>query len=377
MNKANKKNKATIIIPTRNRPEYIKRILNYYNTYGTNSNIVITDVSSDEIKKQNKETISKLKNINVSHLDFTYSKDNYLDLIYKQMMHGIKHVKDKYCLICADDDFAIPNGIKQSVDFLEKNPDYSVVLGNNISFYPKINEDEKPQFYWRKGRLYDSITFPDAESRMEQYLSNYSHYVPSTQGIYRTSIMNLIYEETIKNADDVRFGEILPCMLTVVYGKLKRLDVFLKAREWIPGKSLGRTIEGFSDFVTAGTYDIKYSRFKSCLVEHLHKQSKISVNEAEKIIDKGWAAYTKRYNGFVSSKISHIMNNMPLPSKVDKAVKKTYKKMLRKSNQRNHILPWIVNATTDNPPEEYLDDFNIIKQQVWAFSKKTYDESED
>ena len=46
---------CTIIIPTYNRSDYLRRILSYYNEY-------VADSSSDETKKMNKETISSLSN---------------------------------------------------------------------------------------------------------------------------------------------------------------------------------------------------------------------------------------------------------------------------------------------------------------------------
>jgi len=53
---------CTIIIPTYNRPDYLRRILSYYNEYGRDYNIIVADSSSDENKKMNKETISLLSN---------------------------------------------------------------------------------------------------------------------------------------------------------------------------------------------------------------------------------------------------------------------------------------------------------------------------
>ena len=51
---------CTILIPTYNRSDYLRRILSYYNEYGGNYNIIVADSGSDETKKMNKETISSL-----------------------------------------------------------------------------------------------------------------------------------------------------------------------------------------------------------------------------------------------------------------------------------------------------------------------------
>jgi len=47
--------KCTIIIPTYNRPRYLKRILSYYDNHGRAFNIVVADSSSNENKEINKK----------------------------------------------------------------------------------------------------------------------------------------------------------------------------------------------------------------------------------------------------------------------------------------------------------------------------------
>ncbi|NQU02533.1 MAG: glycosyltransferase, partial [Syntrophaceae bacterium] len=64
----------TIIIPTYNRPQYLKRILSYYDEYGTAYNIIVADSSSDEIKKVNEETISSFSNLDIQYFN-SYSAD--------------------------------------------------------------------------------------------------------------------------------------------------------------------------------------------------------------------------------------------------------------------------------------------------------------
>ena len=51
----------TILIPTYNRPGYLKRMLGYYNDFGVVYNIIVADGSSDEIKMVNKESDYQLR----------------------------------------------------------------------------------------------------------------------------------------------------------------------------------------------------------------------------------------------------------------------------------------------------------------------------
>ena len=60
---------CSIIIPTYNRPNYLERILKYYNIYGKNFDIIIADSSFNKNKQINKDTISKLSKLNISYID--------------------------------------------------------------------------------------------------------------------------------------------------------------------------------------------------------------------------------------------------------------------------------------------------------------------
>ncbi len=128
--------KCTIMIPTYNRPKYLKRILSYYNGFEENYNIIIADSSLNKNKEINKKYISAFSNLNILYLDHYSPKIN----AFHKFADMVNYADREYCVFCADDDFITPNGINQSVTFLEKNPDFSCAQGHYISFYLKINK---------------------------------------------------------------------------------------------------------------------------------------------------------------------------------------------------------------------------------------------
>ena len=62
-----------------------------------------------------------------------------------------------------------------------------------------------------------------------------------------------------------------------------------------------------------------------------------------------------------------MMSNIPLSQNVNTAMKKTYKKMRRKTSKKDKLRPWLAQATTEDPPEEYLHDFHTLRKHVWEF----------
>jgi glycosyltransferase domain-containing protein len=346
-----KNNKAnygcTIIIPTYNRPNYLKRILNYYNVCGENYKIIVADSSSYESKKLNKEFISSPLNLNILHLSDYPSTINPSHKINDVL----NYVDTKYCVFCADDDFITSNGIKKSIEFLEKNPDYVCAQGDYISF--KFNSENK-NFFWKPGYLCQkSITSSDPQKRLYLHMSN---YMQTFYSVHKTKILKKSFEEVPKYTDDDRFGELLPSMLTLIYGKMKKLDVFYAARE-STSDSGGRTSKKIPNFIKEGTYDKKYAEFKNCLAVHLSGNSQLDIEEAEKVVDRAWAEYFERViKRSLAGKIDDVVTSICLPSRIDEGIRGTYRKLFRRNDYSAR--------TTDDPPVEYLDDFNKIKKLV-------------
>jgi len=361
---------CSIIIPTYNRPYYLKRILSYYNEYGKEFNIVVADSSLDEAKRINKKTISSLPNLKILYLA-DYSPT--LDVFYK-IADAIAHVKDEYCVICADDDFIIPEGINTATEFLEREPDFTCAHGDYIAFCLKDNEKEQKQFYWSQSHPYKSSISPDPKMRLLTHLSNYS--ITTFYAVHRTEIINMVFKETVGTENLGVFGELAASMLTLIYGKMKHLDVFYCVREALPDSD-ARTAKRLPGYVDDGTYDHAYTQFRDCLAMHLSKNSQITIKQAEKIVDKGWAGYTKKYKGFLIPKINYMMKKMALPTKIDGGFRRIYRKVSSRNKIHKKTCSPFTNVPTINLSEEDLTDFETIKQHTLRFYKEEqYETSE-
>jgi hypothetical protein len=285
---------------------------------------------------------------------------------HDKIVDALNYVNTKYCVFCADDDFVTPNGINQSVEFLEKNPDFAIAHGHYISFHLMTDKKGEHQFSWKPIYPYKSITFPDVKTRLDFHFSN---YYPSFYAVHRTDFLKMIWEETTKFTDDYRFGELLPSMLTLIYGKMKRLDVFFAARESIP-ESSGQSSEHLSDFITTGTYDEKYAKFRDCLAMHLSKKSQLDVEESKRVVDDAMSAYMEYYSTIYKRilihKMKYILDYLELPDWVDEGIRVLYRKLfLPKQMQMDDF-----RSSMDIPSSKYYDDFNKIRLYVLSYSKK-------
>ena len=354
-------NLCTILIPTYNRPKYLKRILGYYNGFEENYNIVIADSSLNNNKEINKKNILLFSNLDIIYLDHYSSKINPLH----KFADMVNYVEKKYCVFCADDDFIIPNGINQSVTFLEKNSDFSVAQGRFIGFSIKNSKNKGlKQFHWAPLYTNKSTIFSDPKDRMYEHLSNYN--LPTIYAVHRTDLLKMIFEDTVEYTNDGKFGELLPSMLDLIYGKMKKLDVIYSARESIIGSG-GQAGKSLEDFIKNGTYEKKYTKFKNCLAKHLIKNSQMNGYEAKELIDKAMSVYlgrpySKNYKGILIGKMINLLNALNLPESIDKNIRTLYKKIF--TPEINDL-----KNTIESPNSKYFDDFNTIRNHVLLYAK--------
>lgn len=350
--------KYTIIITTNNRPMLFKRVLTYYNQSNEKNRIIVADTSDDKIQQKNKQTISSYPNLDVFYLtdfpglnEFPGPSGQFL-----KIAEAMKYVKDKYCLTCADDDFIIPEGIRKSIEFLEKNQDYVVAQGQYMGFDVSKSSEGKPVFRWKYDNKPESNTHSNPRDRLMQQMSN---YMLTIYAVHRTETMKLVWDETIRTKNLGVFGELTASMLTSVYGKIKGLDVLYNFRQDRRPDSMCFQAKKLYDYVTDGTYYDRYSRLKKCIAPHLAKKTDMSLKEAEKVVDKGWAEHTRRYKGFVSSKLSRMIKSMPMSSKFDEEMKKVYRKIRKRKHFQLNM-----EEIGKEPATEHLEEFNIIKEII-------------
>jgi len=350
---------CSILIPTFNRPRHLSRILSYYNGFEENYNVIIADSSSAENKKINKKSILLFANLDIQYIDKYLSK---IELLYK-LSDALSYINTKYSVLCADDDFITPNGINKSIDFLENNEDFSVALGDHISFYLKNENKREEKICWDSSPYLDkSITFPEAESRLASHLSDYQ--LTTLYAVHRTDLLKIIFKDTVKFADDDRFGELLPTMLTLIYGKMKHMNVLYCAREIIRDSS-GRTSKNFFDFINNGTYEKKYNKFRECLVKALVSKEDISKEKAQKLIDKAM----NKYLGSSMFKLklrAGLIAGLKRINGLYALLKKFYNvyRRFKTSKKKISVLDRSPAIEYDNQENPYYEDFIRIKEVV-------------
>ena len=292
----------TLIIPSKNRPLYIERIVNYYADSGLT--ILVCDSSEEPYRKVMPST-------NIKYLHFK----NYV--FASKMKAALTYVTTNFVAMCAVDDFIVPQALKEGVKFLNENRNYSSVQGNYITF-KNINGNV---VFTPNLQYYDREIASDLPN--DRLIELFSNYFGLYYAIHRTEnfevIFNIAIEAEIRN---LNFVEIIIAVVSLISGKHKVLPLFYSAKESIDG-SAGST-DTVTNFVKDSGYSEQYTTFINKCSEYLFENGLFDKQSAERVIRKAMQTYIEwgdsriiyEYEKEAASSRSDIIKDIPVAGKL-------------------------------------------------------------
>jgi glycosyltransferase domain-containing protein len=217
---------CTIVIPTYNRPAYLRRILGYYDRMGIPVSIIVADSSSDKnIKDLNRDICKECLNLNIQYRGSYISNQNG---IYK-VIDAVQQVSTPYVVFCADDDFMIPRGVIRMMEFLSSHPEYKVAHGQYLKFLHNCDRDEVKYYH-----IHKEGTSVDHESTEKRLIHHAKHYIPTFYCVHETEFLQKIFAYSKDSGLLPEYGpeltilhlpELYPTWLTVIYSRVCKLPL--------------------------------------------------------------------------------------------------------------------------------------------------------
>jgi glycosyltransferase domain-containing protein len=155
-------NKLTVVLITYNRHNYLERTIDYWKDI--NVNLLILDGSKESY---NINYLSKTIKAKINYIHHPHSLNSRLKYVL-----GL--IKTEYVLLASDDEYFLPSGINDCINYLEKNPDYISCIGRTIAFNININKLVYwPEYVDMEGYEVDSNNpFMRMYSHMGEYTCN-------------------------------------------------------------------------------------------------------------------------------------------------------------------------------------------------------------
>lgn len=216
----------TIMIATKNRPNFLARAIKYYSISGFTGNILIGDSSSED---NFKKTLNIIKTFN--ELKINYHRDT--ELSADQMMSYLsKKVETNYSVMINDDDILIVSSIQNCINFLDKNLDFSAANGRGYNI--GLNQNDCTPF----GKITFIQKYPLPEYQNEYPIERISDFFNKTLNVNMSITRSEINMRAFNNIEKLNkfdsafvFGELMHAVTVLSQGKIANLDVCYLVRQ--------------------------------------------------------------------------------------------------------------------------------------------------
>ena len=212
--------RITLCIPTRNRSEFLGRLLCYYATTRFPHRISIGDASGPEEAARNQQAIDSFRD--ALTIEYWESPGLSSGAALERMSQSIS---TPYCAFLGDDDFLCPGMLERCMEFLDAHPDYGSAHGNAILF-----QLEQPGPYGELGTVHH---YPQAVLEAETGAERLREFF--TVSLY--AVLNSVHRAETWRAMFQGLGamsgvmnrnlfkdELIATCVSVVRGKVKALD---------------------------------------------------------------------------------------------------------------------------------------------------------
>lgn len=274
----------TLLIATKDRAEFIIRLLRYYRDVGFEGKITIGDSSAPEQTQAIQEEIDAVhKQLAVTCQVFP-AELSVGQIIRRQL----ESVSSPYVVFLGDDDYLVPSGLEACVRFLGRSPTYHAAHGRGALFILKQNGaygDFRGVGPYPQGK----VEAEAASERLSVYLGNYFMVLFS---VHRTESFQRMYRDVGLTPNLLFANELLPCCLSVVLGRVKALEDCYLFRQG----HQARTFHGdvFDWAATQDSFAPSCKQFLDLVSEELALQDGLAVAQAREIVKQAFWSYMAR-----------------------------------------------------------------------------------
>lgn len=306
----------TLLVPTHNRHQYLKRSIEYFKDL--NAEVIYCDSSQ-----------VKYEGILPTNIKYLHLPDKNFS---EKILSAISLVNTSKIALCADDDFILHESLYKGNDFLNRNGDYSSVVGQ----YACFKKDFDGAFYeMYKWNINDRNINEDPVSNAKSFFNNYHQIL---WAMYRKDVIvdsfNAISKSGFKNDN---FIELSIGALACFKGGIKIFNFIWGVREindgdhWavyhpplymIQKKKLEVDFTQFKKSIDAVTFDGYSDIVMSSYLDNQLKNKNIIKRKIKKIIPDAIMKIIKKILKKYLCQINDILN----------PIEKKYRVQLEKIN---------------------------------------------
>ena len=208
----------SLLIPTFNRAALLRRLLSYYTAAQFPHPIIVADSSVDDIRDENRDTISRCAGLHITHRTYESSTETF-----HKITDALRSIESDAIGLCADDDFLCAEAPARALRLLAQNPEYASVQGRSFiadSTRGSLTLSAFPQ----RGVYAKSATL-----RLRLYFHNPT---ANFYAIHRTRVLKTAFTRLARfRTDNSRFEELAVSTLGAIEGDVAVLNALHYVRQ--------------------------------------------------------------------------------------------------------------------------------------------------
>ena len=270
----NNNSKVAILIPTKDREDFIIRTIKYYVSINSFHPIFIGDASSKSSKEKVLNATKGMIEVYYFHWENLGDRKTLIKLAEKANLTNITN----YCAFHGDDDFFVSKSLSTCAEFLSENPSYATAQGNAFSF--ELIEDgpygelKDIGIYWNENEL-------KGETALERFKEISLNYWVPLFSVHRIEEFIEDMSNGIDSVIDRNFGEFTNSLTIAMRGKSKYIDCLYLARH----THSGIKHETASEWVTGENWHLSYTEFINSLSKVLSNNDGLSLIESNSKVE--------------------------------------------------------------------------------------------
>lgn len=119
----------SLVVPTRNRAAHLRRLLTYLQAVGYPGRIHLADSSTGAQRTEVEGMQARFPELWLEPLFFPDSHT-----LAQTVVDALGQIDSPLVMLCADDDFVVPQALERCVAFLQQNPDHVSARGKAVAF---------------------------------------------------------------------------------------------------------------------------------------------------------------------------------------------------------------------------------------------------
>lgn len=288
----------TCVIPTHNRPQFLRRLLHFYGQFPSDFPFLVMDSSNTSAAAENVEVVSSVRDglqVSYRHVDLN---------VIEKCLEGLRSVRSPFVVFCADDDVLFPNAVWRCVEFLKGEQGFESAMGRTAQLSPSL-----PGWCCRVLKGY-SIEHDRPFERCHQLAAN---WFTNFYAVYRTETLLDMFRVTAANTNaslNYHIPEMLLSQLSVLRGRVKVLPTMYSLMEK-HGSNAGAAMRTG----VRPEAESMYLRFKRCLADQFVLAG-TDREAAERFIDKEYGYFRetnlaiRRRPRSTAERFSHLLSEI-------------------------------------------------------------------